>query len=293
MTRPSRLAWCVITTGLILVAASVAAAQTPSAFTVNNTITGADTADFLVNGTPKVKIDSMGNTTFFTGSLTLNGTALAGTTGGSWTFRNTTDDVVGDATTDVLTNKTFDTAGMGNVFKINSTAISAVTGTGSAVLAASPTLTGATLGGSTTITGTVNLITPEGGSCPGFAVYCYDNTVTMPLGQTNLNLSTGTAVLLRVTVYFSQTRAATTSSSLYLTFFWSDNGSTTTSQETTQLTTNCTPGGSCQGEINQVNAFWWNTAMGNPFYFTATYASNPSSGSSSAQFLVHIRVEAM
>jgi hypothetical protein len=143
MTRPSRLAWCVITIGLILVTASVAVAQTPSAFTVNNTITGADTADFLVNGVNKVKIDSMGNTSFI-GSLTLNGTALAGSSGGSWTFRNTTDNVVGDATTDAFTNKTFDTAGSGNVFKINGTAISAVTGTGSAVLANSPALTGIT-----------------------------------------------------------------------------------------------------------------------------------------------------
>lgn len=46
-----------------------------------------------------------------------------------------------DAETGTLTNKTFDTAGAGNSFSINSTAISAVTGTGSAVLATSPTLT--------------------------------------------------------------------------------------------------------------------------------------------------------
>jgi hypothetical protein len=46
------------------------------------------------------------------------------------------------SSTDTLTNKTYDTAGTGNSFKINGTAITAVTGTGSAVLAASPALTG-------------------------------------------------------------------------------------------------------------------------------------------------------
>lgn len=45
------------------------------------------------------------------------------------------------AGTMTLTNKTFDTAGSGNVLKINGTQVSAVTGTGSVVLATSPTLT--------------------------------------------------------------------------------------------------------------------------------------------------------
>jgi len=53
-----------------------------------------------------------------------------------------TDTLVGKATTDTLTNKTYDTAGAGNSFLINGTAITAVSGTGSAVLSASPTFTG-------------------------------------------------------------------------------------------------------------------------------------------------------
>lgn len=53
----------------------------------------------------------------------------------------TADTVAGAATTDVFTNKTFDTAGSGNVFKINGNGISTVTGTGSvAVLQTSPSL---------------------------------------------------------------------------------------------------------------------------------------------------------
>lgn len=50
------------------------------------------------------------------------------------------------SSTATLTNKTFDTAGTGNVFKIAGTAVSAVTGTGSNVLATSPTLVTPALG---------------------------------------------------------------------------------------------------------------------------------------------------
>src|SRR6185312_11846818 len=46
----------------------------------------------------------------------------------------------------VLTNTTFDTAGTSNVFKINGTGISSVTGTGAAVLANSPALVTPALG---------------------------------------------------------------------------------------------------------------------------------------------------
>lgn len=48
--------------------------------------------------------------------------------------------LVGKTTTDTFTNKTFDTAGTGNVLKINGTAITSNTGTGANVLASSPTI---------------------------------------------------------------------------------------------------------------------------------------------------------
>lgn len=51
-----------------------------------------------------------------------------------------------DSAVATLTNKTFDTAGVGNLFKINGTTISANTGTGSNVLATSPTLVTPALG---------------------------------------------------------------------------------------------------------------------------------------------------
>jgi hypothetical protein len=60
----------------------------------------------------------------------------------TYTFQGSSYTVLGRDTVDTLTNKTFDTAGAGNVFRINGTAISAVTGTGAAVLANIPAFVG-------------------------------------------------------------------------------------------------------------------------------------------------------
>lgn len=56
------------------------------------------------------------------------------------------DTLVSKTSTDTFTNKTFNTAGAGNVFQINGTTITANTGTGSNVLATTPTLTTPVLG---------------------------------------------------------------------------------------------------------------------------------------------------
>lgn len=53
------------------------------------------------------------------------------------------------SSTATFTNKTYDTAGTGNIFKINGVTISANTGTGSNVLATSPTLVTPNIGDST------------------------------------------------------------------------------------------------------------------------------------------------
>ena len=64
----------------------------------------------------------------------------------SWVTQTDTSSFVTASSTTTFTNKTFDTAGTGNVFRINGTQITAVTGTGSAVLATSPSLTTPTIG---------------------------------------------------------------------------------------------------------------------------------------------------
>lgn len=74
------------------------------------------------------------------------------TSAGTLTLPTGTDTLIGKATTDTLTNKTYDTAGTGNTLKINGTTVSAVVGTGAVVLATSPTLTTAVLGSSTATT---------------------------------------------------------------------------------------------------------------------------------------------
>lgn len=71
------------------------------------------------------------------GALFINATELVGQSSGSvWTFRASNDNVVGAATTDTLTHKTYDTAGAGNVFKINGAGISAVRGNSATVVLA-------------------------------------------------------------------------------------------------------------------------------------------------------------
>lgn len=73
-----------------------------------------------------------------------NGLTLAGTDGTTITFQ-ATDTYIGRATTDTFTNKTFDTAGSGNVLKIAGTSISGINGSGSVLLANTPTITSPTL----------------------------------------------------------------------------------------------------------------------------------------------------
>jgi hypothetical protein len=78
--------------------------------------------------------------------LTANNTlTFNGTDSTTITFQGT-DTYVGRATTDTLTNKTFDTAGTGNSFSIAGVAVTANQGTGSVVRATSPTLTTPVLG---------------------------------------------------------------------------------------------------------------------------------------------------
>jgi len=90
-------------------------------------------------------------------STQILGKTIGGTTPG---------DIVTINGVQTLTYKTFDTAGAGNSFKINGTAITAVTGTGAVVLQNSPSLTTPTIGPSgayfsTVSSGTITLNTVD------------------------------------------------------------------------------------------------------------------------------------
>jgi len=67
------------------------------------------------------------------------------------------DVILGAATVDTLTNKTFDTAGSGNSFSINGVAATANTGTGAVVRASSPTFTGTVNGITSSMVGLANV----------------------------------------------------------------------------------------------------------------------------------------
>jgi hypothetical protein len=97
------------------------------------------------------------------GAITLVAPAVSGTS--ALTLPAATDTLVGKATADVFTNKTFDTAGTGNIFRINGMSAVGNTGTGLVVRDTSPTLVTPTLGVATaTSINKVALTPPATGS---------------------------------------------------------------------------------------------------------------------------------
>ena len=154
----------------------------------------ADTGWVLTNNgtttigtTPLVFTQFSGTGTYTNGTgITLTGNVFALDTAVATTATNT----------QIFTNKTFDTAGTGNVFKINGTQVSAVTGTGSAVLASNPTLTTPTLGvASATSINKVAITAPTTSATLTIAdgkTFTSSNTLTLAgTDGSTLNIGTG------------------------------------------------------------------------------------------------------
>ena len=137
-TQPATTATLTIPEGVVLTGPGASG----TAMTLGNaeTITGVKTFGAAAN---VGKLAIAGTTS---GSTVLNASAAAS---GTLTLPPATDTLVGKATTDTFTNKTFDTAGAGNALSIAGVAVTANTGTGAVARATSPTFVTPVLGAAT------------------------------------------------------------------------------------------------------------------------------------------------
>jgi hypothetical protein len=158
---------------------------------------------------------TLGNVETVTGAKTFNDAKLilAGVTSGTTTLKSggtagssvitlpvATDTLMGKATTDTLTNKTFDTAGTGNSFSINGVAATANTGTGAIARAAGPTFTTPALGAATATTINGNALTAGTYTLTGAAgkTLTFSNSLTLAgTDATTMTFPTTSATLAR------------------------------------------------------------------------------------------------
>ena len=117
--------------------------------------------------------------------------AASGVASGLLTLPTGNDTLVGRATTDTLTNKTFDTAGAGNVLRVNGTTVSSTTGSGAVVLAtapaiSSPTISGATLSSPAIGAGGATFAGSTSGTTTVQAASAASGTLTLPAATDTL-----------------------------------------------------------------------------------------------------------
>jgi len=181
-----------------------------------NTGTAGTLAFYAANGTAVSPTSASGGTASINGgALSLGSTVLPGSltvfnnsgTGSSQLVSNSatvaspilslpaaTDTLMGRASTDTMTNKTYDTAGTGNSFSINGVVANANTGTGAVARAVSPAFT------------TPNLGTPS--------AVTLTNGTGLPISTGVSGLGTGVATLLSGTSSGTGGPVGTTSPSL-------------------------------------------------------------------------------
>jgi hypothetical protein len=97
----------------------------------------------VLDTSPTISSPTVNSGVYLNGSVSGTTILQASSSAGSNTLTlpaSSNDTLVGKATTDIFTNKTFDTAGTGNVFKINGTSITDTTGSGKVVLDTSPNI---------------------------------------------------------------------------------------------------------------------------------------------------------
>lgn len=207
-------------------AVTVSAPLALSTTTGNLTITGA-AGQVLAGATPAFTATPTLGASGTVGTLAFgnatSGTVTLGTVTGALgsaviSLPAATDTLVGKATTDTFTNKTYDTAGTGNSFSINGVAATANTGTGSVVRATTPTLVtpvlGAATGTSVTLTGAAPQVVLGANTTTLGSVKLFGNTsgdvtlspaavagtataLTLPAtsGTLTLNIASGTSAM--------------------------------------------------------------------------------------------------